>query len=205
MAEKEYVDQVKAIISGGDDNAEKLKKIYEIPLPDNANPLLALIHGDSFEVLANVKFLSHDYFADEVEEVIGDLPTQVIKKLKKYLKDWDDGYSYAYLFSIKSRYDLYKDSRSNAGSILDQQYLQKELPNVSTVNEAVHATKDWKEGLPKTKKFDENQTFGHKRKEVITCFEINAIHKVHGTKPIVSGVLLADHKFLVTSWLVHDF
>lgn len=204
MTEDEYITQVKNILDNESDEAESLKKVHELKLPENPNPLLSLVHGDSYELIASRKMFRHEYDDEEFNEMIGDLPTQIIEKIRKYLLDWENGYTYKYSFSLKAKYNLYKDSHSIGGSILNQKYAYKDLPNATTVGEAIKAAKEWNEELPKTQRFDESQKFGHKRQGMATRFDIHAMKKDGTDRLLLSGVLLADFDYLVTSWLIDN-
>lgn len=202
MTQSEYITLVKNILNSKSGKIESVKKVYELKLPENPNPLLALIHGDSYEYIWTLKAYRGDMFDDEIEEFTKDLPSQIIQKLQSYLSDWDDKCTYRYSFSLKAQYNLYKDSRNKSGLIQDRKYVRKDLPNAVTVDEAIQATKSWKEELPSTQRFNENQTFGHKRQGMATCFDIYTTKKDGTDKLLLSGVLSPEFNYLVTSWLV---
>lgn len=197
MSETAYIDQVKSLLNHPNkDSSECITAISLLPIPDNANPLLVLIHGDS-EELRNAINYANDYdpaspSADEIRQLSDNVSEKIITKIKNYLNDWDKRNLYKYSFSLKATYGSFKNSQG------DMEYLRvfKDLSQ-ATLGEAIMAAKEWSTHLLERVLFYTEQETGHKQISVKPIYRVLDAH----SKQIAAGTLEFDDEQGVSTWL----
>ena len=200
MTETDYIEQVKSNLNDTTDRAKSVAKIYKLELPNNANPLLVLIHGDSGELADAVSYArEHDPANpsdEEIEELSNNIVEEVITKLKQYLRDWDSQNAYHYSFQLKASYGAFTNSQG------DTEYIDviKRIADVKTVKEAVRAARVWERQLLERIVFYIETETSHKRISVKPTYTIRDSHLAK----IASGTLQSDDEFGISTWLNQD-
>ncbi len=197
MNDKNYIEQVRSALNSSDDNAESIKRVSELTLPNDANPLLALIHGDSQQLEYATNYARNDDPANpsdgEIEELSNRLSKEIFMKLQKYLADWDDGNHYYYSFQLKATYGAFKNNQGEVEYI----DVYKINSDIKTVKEAVQVAKDWENTLLERIIIYVDQETGHKR---ISTKPVYTILDTHHTK-ITTGNLEFDDEQGMSTWL----
>ena len=197
MSEASYIQHVKALLLSHGDKAESINKINRLDLPANADPLLALIHGDSGELEYAVSYaLEHDPAKpsdEDIRKLSDELADKITEKLRRYLDDWEQQNSYHYSFSLRATYGGFTSGQG------DTEYVDvtKSIPDAKTIDDAIRAAKEWEGQLLERVKFYADSATGHKRISVIPTYVIgdSQLNKV------ASGVLRFDDEFGISTWL----
>ena len=197
MNAEKYIDAVKAALDSDVTIADKIAAVAALELPHNAPPLTVLIHGDSQQLESDVSYAegydpSHPD-EEEVGELVNDVSATIIKKLKRYMSDWDSGNTYQYVFQIKASYGA---SNNEQG---DVEYVDiiKSCPDVKTVAEAVKAARDWQSRLLERVNLYQNQERGHRLLSVKPTYVIYDKNLLE----IAAGTLQGDDEFGISTWL----
>lgn len=197
MNDKNYIDQVKAVLNLSDNNVDKVQKIYELVPPKNSSPLVVLIHGDSQQLADATEYARNDDPANPSDEEINELQerlaTQILEKVNKYLADWDAENMYHYSFSLKATYGSFKNEQGEV------EYVDviKSDSTLKTVVEAVQAAKQWQDRLFERIVFYSEQEVGHKQISVKPIYIIRDTKRNH----IASGILEFDDEQGISTWL----
>ena len=188
---------VKVALGSDKTVADKIAEIVALELPNNAAPLIVLVHGDSTQLKSVVSYAENDNASqpskEEIIELIEDLSAKIITKLERYLTDWDSGNTYRYRFEIKASYGVFKNELG------DIEYIDivKNYPDIKTVGEAIQEARNWQSLLLERIKLYQNQETGHK---LISVKPTYIIQDSNG-KQIAAGTLQGNNEFGISTWL----
>jgi hypothetical protein len=200
MDDAKYIELVKATLNTSEDKAECITQISALSLPNNASPLVVLVHGDSQQLQNAINYAKNDDPAslndDEIAELSTDLSDKITQKLKRYLADWDSGNTYHYQFSLKAIYGAFT---SNPG---DVEYIEirKHDKTIKTVHEAIQSAKEWQSHLSERIKLYPDQEIGYKLISVKPTYII----RDENLQKVAAGTLQGDDEFGVSTWLNQD-
>lgn len=141
-----YIENVKAILKNGTSNVNTVQQIGMLELPNDAKPLVALIHGDCRQLESDVTY-AQEYDPtkpdnEEIEELRNDTSSTVLEKLQKYLADWDNQNDYRYSFQLCASYQILEDEHGNVEYI----ELYKDT-NAKTITQALQFARQWESEL----------------------------------------------------------
>lgn len=190
MNENDYINKVTSILKTTIDSEEKVNQIVALELPEDCNPLLALIHGDSTKVAWQRNYAENndEYISDaEIKEAISDTAEWVLEKIEEYTKDWSLGNQYSYNFSL----------------VITHGHFVNNTPQVAYVKtDKILDTKLLSEALKEREKFDqelpERNDQGHKKISVYLKF---VVYKKSHDIAIASGLISDTSNPIVSTWL----
>lgn len=197
MNNRKYIEQIKAIVDSSIDRIERIEQVAALILPEDADPLVSLIHGDAQQLEHDTDYAkNYDPAApneQEIRELREHLAAQIEEKIKKYLADWDANNFYYYTFSLRATYGAFKNKQG------DKEFIDiiKHCFEVKTIKDAVRAATQWESQLLERIVLYEKQEIGHKQ------ISVKPIYTISDTKlnRIASGVLEFDDEDGISTWL----
>lgn len=199
MSEKDYINNVKAILESRQGSNEKVIKIATLSLPEQANPLIVLIHGDSQQLQWETTYAQENdqdpYSEAEITQLSAEVAEDVIAKINKYLHDWDDENYYNYQFTLSASYGAFVNNTP------ETEYLDiSKKVKARTVHEAVVLAKEWEDRLLERVILHKEQEIGHKLLGVTPHYIIRDMHYLK----IASGTLNFESEEGISTWVNQD-
>lgn len=195
MTEEAYIKQVKDILASINALNYKVAEICNLTVPENANPLLVLIHGDSELLEDDIAYIKENEEAseDELVRIEQDLSSRIINKIQKYTDDWDANNRYYYEFSLRARYGVLRNGGPAASEYvtIDKEAVAK------TVHDAAKSAKDWEKQLRKEITLYVDQETVHTQISVMPIYTIYDSR----TQKIAAGFLAYDNEKGISTWL----
>jgi hypothetical protein len=197
MDNAKYIELVKTALGSTENRIECIIHVAAIELPKDADPLIALIHGDALQLQDAINYAKNYDPVSPSDEAISKLSAalsiEIKQKLERYLADGDGGNTYRYSFELKATYGTFKNDRGEV------EYIDVINRNTSieTIADAVRSAQEWESQLLERIRMYADQKTGHKRISVKPTYVIRdkKLHKV------AAGTLEFDNGFGISTWL----
>lgn len=199
MNDKDYIEKVKTILTTGKDDTELVAQIASLEVPQDADPLVALIHGDSGQLQHVANSALYDDIAppsdEEIKEFENEISKEILAKTRKYLDDWSEGNEYHCSFGLTTTYSAFKNEHG------DIEHIEAAMRiDAKTVSEALEACKDWEARLLERVAFYADQQRGHKRSSVEITYKIY-VWREDKNVTVASGFIGPVYKGGFSTWL----
>lgn len=172
-------------------------KISGLTLPADPSPLVMLVYGDSQQLPEATKYAQQDDpctpSAEEVQTLRKNISKEIIKKLQKYLADWNAGNVYHFIFELRASYGRFVGKNGDVEYIT----IHHEIPNTHTIEEAAFAAREWERTLLDRVILYTDEEIGHK---YISVRPVYTILDTHDTKIAAGFIAFGDHRG-VSTWV----